>query len=101
MPGWTGRGSRHERGYGAAWVKTRARILARDMHMCQPCLRKGRPTPAHAVDHIKAKAKGGTDEDENLEATCDDCHKAKTAREAAEAQGRRAKVTFGADGWPT
>jgi 5-methylcytosine-specific restriction endonuclease McrA len=58
------------------------------------------------VDHITPKAKGGTDEDTNLEATCDDCHKAKTAAEAAEAQGRTVKQRpgFMPDGrpvWPS
>lgn len=87
MPGW-GRTSRHERGYGSAWVKTRARILKRDSYLCQPCLTKGRPTEANEVDHIRPKAKGGTDEDENLQAICAPCHKVKTEAEAAEAQGR-------------
>lgn len=87
MPGW-GSTSRHERGYGSAWVKTRARILKRDMHLCQPCLTTGRPTLATEVDHVTPKAKGGTDDDENLQAICHDCHVVKTEAEAAEAQGR-------------
>jgi 5-methylcytosine-specific restriction protein A len=37
---------------------------------------------ATQVDHIKAKAVGGTDEDNNLQPLCGPCHKAKTAREA-------------------
>lgn len=83
--------SRHDRGYGAAWVKTRARILIRDMHLCQPCRAKGRPTPATQVDHIKPKAKGGTEDDDNLQAICRNCHDAKTLAEAAEAQGREVR----------
>ena len=99
--GWQGnRGSRHERGYDHQWVKTRARILTRDMHLCQPCKATGRITPAREVDHITPKAKGGTDDDDNLQAICTDCHKDKTAREAEEAQGRKRKPTFGVDGWP-
>lgn len=99
------RQSRHERGYGSAWVKTRDRIMARDKHLCQPCLRKGRPTPADAVDHITAKAKGGTDDDDNLEAICHPCHAAKTQAEAAQAQGRtlRPRMQFDKQGnpiWP-
>ena len=101
MSGWANKGSRHERGYGAAWVKTRALVLSRDMHLCQPCLVKGRPTPADQVDHITSKAKGGSDDLENLQAICHDCHKAKTADEAAEAQGRRVKQRIGIDGWPS
>jgi 5-methylcytosine-specific restriction protein A len=36
---------------------------------------------ATAVDHIIAKADGGTDDDENLQPICDECHRMKTARE--------------------
>ena len=92
--------SRHERGYGANWVKTRARIMRRDRHLCQPCWRDGRPTPATEVDHIKPKARGGTDDDDNLQAICHDCHKAKTEAEAAMARGRRIRPRIGPDGWP-
>lgn len=102
MSGWTGKGSRHERGYGTEWVKARARVLKRDMHLCQPCRQAGRLTEAKAVDHIKPKAKGGTDDDDNLQAICTDCHADKTTREAAEAQGRtyRKRVRFDAKGFP-
>jgi 5-methylcytosine-specific restriction enzyme A len=92
--------SRHERGYGADWVKARALILERDCYLCQPCQREGRVTPATAVDHIIPKAKGGTGDDYNLQSICDACHDAKTASEAAEAQGRKLKRQIGEDGWP-
>ena len=95
MSGWH-KTSRHARGYDHRWVKLRAVILKRDDHLCQPCLRQGRPTPAKAVDHIVPKAKGGTDDPGNLEATCDECHKAKTQAEATV----KKRVTFGLDGWP-
>lgn len=99
--GWRGnRGTRHERGYGSKWVKLREVVLKRDMRLCQPCLTTGRPTTATEVDHIKPKAKGGTDDPDNLQAICGECHRAKTEREGAEAQGRRLKRTIGADGWP-
>lgn len=51
--------SRHERGYGGKWDIKRARILKRDNHLCQNCLRTGRAVAATTVDHIKAKAHGG------------------------------------------
>ena len=103
--GWVGRGSRHERGYGAQWQKARLVILARDLYLCQPCKTQGRTTPAKQVDHIKPKASGGTDDHDNLQAICEDCHKAKTAREAAEAAGRpmKRRLQFDAHGnpiWP-
>ncbi len=103
MPGWNHlRQSRHERGYGRAWAKARTIALTRDLHLCQPCQRAGRTTPATEVDHITPKAKGGTDDLANLQSICSKCHAAKSAREAAEAQGRslRTRTTFGLDGWP-
>lgn len=77
------RGSRHERGYGSEWEKIRARILKRDGYVCQceECKAAGRQKPASDVDHIIAKAHGGTDDDENLRAMNGLCHKRKTARE--------------------
>lgn len=90
------RKSRHERGYGTAWDKLRKAILARDTHLCQPCKAKGRATAAQAVDHIKPKANGGTDDPSNLQAICNECHDAKTAKDT----GRRLKPTIGEDGWP-
>lgn len=75
------RGNRHARGYGSVWEKIRQRILRRDSGLCQPCLQAGRVTAATAVDHVIAKARGGADFDENLQAICRDCHAAKTAHE--------------------
>jgi 5-methylcytosine-specific restriction protein A len=97
--------SRHTRGYGAAWVKLREVIIARDMGLCQQCKREGRLNPyrkgrGFAVDHIVAKAAGGTDEPGNLQLLCHDHHAAKTEREAADAQGRTVRPTIGLDGWP-
>lgn len=73
--------SRHERGYGSKWPLIRKRILNRDKHLCQACLREGRAIPATTVDHIKPKSHGGTDDDANLEGLCWPCHRTKTARE--------------------
>lgn len=89
--------SRHARGYGTAWDKTRKHILERDKYLCQPCLKQQRVKVANQVDHIKPKAKGGTDAEDNLQAICAPCHEAKTLTD----QGGRPKVTIGADGWPT
>ena len=103
MSGWKhDRRSRQARGYGRAWEKARAAALTRDMHLCQPCKREGRATPAREVDHITPKAKGGTEALDNLQSICKPCHAAKTEREAAEAQGRthRRKTRVGLDGYP-
>lgn len=99
--GWRGQpGSRHERGYGSTWDRLRLSILDRDRHLCQPCLPAGRVTPARTVDHIIPRAKGGTDDPDNLRAICDACHAAKTTREGHEARGHRERPTIGVDGWP-
>ena len=106
-PSWQGkRGTRHERGYGAKWDKLRLQILKRDSYLCQECLRNGRLSPLavkpsdHAVDHIKPKAQGGTDNPDNLESLCTACHDAKTALEAKQGQGVKPRPTYGVDGWP-
>jgi 5-methylcytosine-specific restriction enzyme A len=79
--------------------------MDRDMWLCQPCRKQGRTTAAIQCDHITPKAKGGTDELDNLQAICQPCHQAKTDREAAEAQGRTLRPRVGFDGqgnpiWP-
>jgi 5-methylcytosine-specific restriction protein A len=86
--GWAAsrRGSRHERGYGSAWVQLRARVLAREP-LCRICRAAGRAVIAATVDHIVPKHLGGTDDESNLQPLCWPCHRAKTARE-----GRRARV---------
>lgn len=91
------RTSRHERGYGTAWDKIRIIVLRRDKGLCQECLHHNRTELATQVDHKTPKAKGGTDELDNLQALCGSCHEAKTAAD----NGRRARQTIGPDGWPT
>lgn len=88
--------SRHERGYGTAWDKLRKLVLQRDSYLCQPCRRTHRVTPATQVDHVTPKAKGGTDDMENLQSICGPCHETKTASD----EGKRPKVEIGIDGWP-
>ena len=70
-----------QRGYGYTWTLTRERIMQRDKFICQVCKRQGIVTMATAVDHIKSKAHSGTDDDCNLQAICESCHRLKTARE--------------------
>ncbi|EGZ6858246.1 HNH endonuclease [Cronobacter dublinensis] len=73
--------NRHQRGYGSKWDALRANVLARDKYLCQNCLRNKRPEVARTVDHIVAKAHGGTDDPSNLESLCWPCHRGKTAKE--------------------
>lgn len=70
-----------QRGYGAEWRKIRNAVVKRDKGLCQPCKRTGVIRPGSSVDHIRAKAHGGTDDPSNLECICTACHRAKTARE--------------------
>jgi 5-methylcytosine-specific restriction protein A len=90
--------SRQSRGYGAAWDKLRKQVMQRDCGICQTCRKQGRVTIAQAVDHIRSKAKGGTDDLDNLAAICNPCHAIKTQEE----QGKtlRVKLEVGPDGWP-
>lgn len=98
---WSGQGSRQSRGYGAGWDRLRQSILQRDKYLCQQCLADGRLTPLcakpydHAVDHITPKAKGGTDDPDNLQSLCTPCHDAKTLSE----QPKRGPRMQRADGW--
>lgn len=75
------RGSRHQRGYGSAWDRTRRRVIERDRGLCQACLKVDVLTPGTDVDHVIPKARGGADDDRNLQLLCRACHRAKTARE--------------------
>lgn len=84
---WT-RGSAGQGRGGRPWRRLREQVLARDKHLCQPCQRQGRATPATEVDHILCKAEGGTDKAANLEAICSHCHKVKTQAEARRARER-------------
>lgn len=60
------------RGYGAAWQALRACFLAAHPR-CRAC-----GAPATDVDHVVARAKGGTDEWGNLQPLCGACHRRKT-----------------------
>lgn len=73
--------TRQERGYGRAWERKRITVLRRDGYLCQPCLARGLSVEATEVDHITAKSRGGTDDEDNLQAICAPCHRAKTAKD--------------------
>lgn len=99
--------SRHERGYGSIWTKTRERILKRDCGLCQPCLKAGYTHMGSEVDHIVSKAEGQRlgwaqdriECDANLQTICQSAHVQKTCIE----NGRvfKQKIEIGLDGFPT
>jgi 5-methylcytosine-specific restriction protein A len=83
-------GPEGEGGWGAGrggrpWRRKRAAILLRDEYTCRVC---GLVTLQLEVDHIVNRARGGADDEENLQALCIPCHKLKTAAEAAAGAGR-------------
>jgi len=81
---------------GHAWSKIRVRILRRDCGLCQPCKREGRLTLAEQVDHIVPVAKGGGNEEGNLQSICATCHQDKSRADL----GLRVVTAFDASGMP-
>ncbi len=81
---------------GRRWMTIRERIFNRDCGLCQECQRNGQLTLATQVDHIIALANGGSNDDDNLECICDDCHDRKTNADL----GYKPRVVTGLDGWP-
>lgn len=72
-----------ERIRGRANQVRRERILSA-RPCCAECARQGRIFPAAEVDHVVPLWAGGSDDDANLEGLCVPCHRAKSAREAAD-----------------
>jgi 5-methylcytosine-specific restriction enzyme A len=70
--------SAHDRGYGARWRELRRVVLSRDPS-CMLC----QAQPSTQVDHLVAKAHGGTDDMTNLRGVCKPCHARKTAQDSA------------------
>ena len=69
-------------GMGGQWPAIRKRKLKRNPN-CERCRAK-----AITVDHIKARARGGTDAPTNLMSLCGDCAKAKDAKNRKAGQKR-------------
>lgn len=70
----------HGRG-GRPWRRKRDEIFKRDKFTCQVC---GRIGGELELDHIVNVARGGTDNDNNLQTICTTCHKPKTHAESQE-----------------
>lgn len=69
------RGSSTQRGYGYAWQQQRKKFIAAHP-FCRYC-----PAPTQEVDHIIPRARGGSDDDSNLQPLCKRHHNEKTGRE--------------------
>lgn len=66
------------------WAIIRDRIIKRDKGLCQEHKRQGVIKVAQkyrTVDHIVPRNRGGSDEDDNLELLCKQCHDIKSAKE--------------------
>jgi 5-methylcytosine-specific restriction protein A len=70
------RPSASQRGYGAAWQRLAAQVIAEEP-ACRAC---GSTAPSAHVDHIVARNDGGTDARANLQRLCARCHSSKTAK---------------------
>ena len=70
---------------GRALQRARARLFARDP-LCAECTKHNRVRLATQRDHIIPLAEGGADDETNEQGLCDECHLAKTLREAARAR---------------
>lgn len=75
------RGTAAERGYDAAWQRTRAAFLA-EHPVCADCAERGRVTVAVDVHHVvKLSVRPDLKHDfDNLMALCKRCHQARTRK---------------------
>lgn len=79
-------------------MRIRERVFRRDGWLCRACALLGKTTVATEVDHVLPRHRGGTDDLENLQALCSECHARKTAQDMGKAY--RKGPTIGLDGWP-
>lgn len=63
------RGTADQRGYGTVWQALRARLLSGSAR-CAVCGHPGTPANPLTLDHIVAKARGGSDHPSNLQPLC-------------------------------
>ncbi|MFI2184604.1 HNH endonuclease [Streptomyces sioyaensis] len=79
------RGSATQRGYGAEWQRTAARVLAAHRRQygqwCPGWGVPGHPATDLTADHVVPKSKGGTDDPSNIAVLCRSCNSRKADRE--------------------
>lgn len=63
--------------HGTAWDLVSKQVLDRDGHQCQYSMAGCTVDQDLTVDHILAKANGGTDEEQNLITACRTCNSKK------------------------
>ena len=69
---------------GRPWRRIREQVFIRDKYTCQDC---GRIGGQLECDHKVPVSQGGTDDMDNLQTLCADCHHPKTKAEAKMAGG--------------
>ena len=84
-----------ERVRGRTLQRLRTRIM-QDQPLCRMCDAKGFVTPGAEMDHIVPLFKGGSNDDDNLQMLCVECHRKKSADDL----GMAYRPTIGPDGWP-
>lgn len=84
-----------ERIRGRTLQAQRKRIM-QEQPLCKMCENKGIVTSGVEMDHIVPLFKGGSNNDDNLQMLCVECHRAKTANDLGVAY----RPTIGLDGWP-
>ena len=84
-----------ERIRGRILQRLRGRIM-QDQPLCKMCEDKGFVTPGAEMDHIQPLFMGGSNDDDNLQMLCVECHRKKSANDLGVAY----KPTIGLDGWP-
>lgn len=77
-------------------LQTRRRRYLAEHPLCARCDAFGRTSEAVELDHVVPLAKGGTDDESNLQGLCVACHKAKTNEDF----GHRQRTIVGPDGFP-
>lgn len=75
-----------ERIRGRKWMATRDRVALAHGYRCAGCGNAWHPR-RDQIDHKVGLEQGGSNDDENLQPLCDECHKAKTAGESKRRAG--------------
>ena len=84
---WVNKNADKRKIRGRKLQSERARLFAWQP-LCAECERQGRVRIATVRDHIIPLAEGGEDTAANSQGLCDECHKIKTAAEAARGKKR-------------
>lgn len=64
--------------------------------LCVMCDERGAVTMGTELDHVVPVFRGGSNEDDNLQWLCTECHREKTAADC----GTTYRAPVGVDGWP-